>query len=264
MLYFHSWSGGKDSTASIILDHIHKLPPSRIVMSEVMFDIKRGISGELPEHMEWVHNVAIPLFKSWGYETEIIHAKVDYLSLFYHVIEKTENEERKGKYAGWLIGGKCAANRTLKTCPIGEYYKQFDDAEIIQYVGIAADEKERLQRLEGTNKVSLLQRYGYTERMARDLCEEYNLLSPIYKFSKRGGCWFCPNQKWEEFAHTRKHHPELWAELEKLNKEQNVVSRGFKWGKTLEQVTERVDQEIRNQAAASAQISIFDFLEEEQ
>ena len=66
MKYFHSWSGGKDSTASIILDHIHRLPPTKIIMSEVMFDKKRNISGELPEHMEWVKNKAIPVFKEWG------------------------------------------------------------------------------------------------------------------------------------------------------------------------------------------------------
>ncbi len=66
MKYFHSWSGGKDSTASIILDHMHGLPPTKIIMSEVMFDKKRNISGELPEHMEWVKNKAIPVFKEWG------------------------------------------------------------------------------------------------------------------------------------------------------------------------------------------------------
>lgn len=66
MLYFQNWSGGKDSTASIILEHIHGLPHSKIIMSEVMFDKRRNISGELPEHMEWVHNTAIPIFQSWG------------------------------------------------------------------------------------------------------------------------------------------------------------------------------------------------------
>ena len=66
MLYFQNWSGGKDSTASIILEHIHGLPPSKIIMSEIMFDKKRNISGELPEHMEWVHNTAIPIFQNWG------------------------------------------------------------------------------------------------------------------------------------------------------------------------------------------------------
>ena len=38
MQYFHSWSGGKDSTASIILDPIHGLPPAKIIFSEVMFE----------------------------------------------------------------------------------------------------------------------------------------------------------------------------------------------------------------------------------
>lgn len=82
MLYFHSWSGGKDSTASVILDHIHGLPPSTIIFSEVMFDKKRGISGELPEHIDFVMNKAKPLFESWGYKVEIVRAGKDYIDLF--------------------------------------------------------------------------------------------------------------------------------------------------------------------------------------
>lgn len=35
------WSGGKDSTASIILAHIHHLPITEIVFCEVMFDKSR-------------------------------------------------------------------------------------------------------------------------------------------------------------------------------------------------------------------------------
>lgn len=146
MLYFHSWSGGKDSTASIILDHIHELPPSKIIMSEVMFDNKRGISGELPEHMEWVHNKAIPQFKAWGYEVEILHDDKDYLDLFYHIITKTQNSARLGKYAGFPIAGMCAVNRDCKIRPITRYYKTVSKA-FIQYVGIAIDEPKRLARL---------------------------------------------------------------------------------------------------------------------
>lgn len=55
-VYIHSWSGGKDSTASIILDHIHQLPPSKVIFSEVMYDKKRRISGELPEHIDFINN----------------------------------------------------------------------------------------------------------------------------------------------------------------------------------------------------------------
>ena len=66
MKTIQSWSGGKDSTASIILEHFHGLPPSDIIFSEVMFDKQRGISGELPEHIDFVKHKAIPIFKQWG------------------------------------------------------------------------------------------------------------------------------------------------------------------------------------------------------
>ena len=49
MKYIASWSGGKDSTASIILAHEHNEPLDLIIFSEVMFD--ENISGELPEHI---------------------------------------------------------------------------------------------------------------------------------------------------------------------------------------------------------------------
>lgn len=74
-------------------------------------------------------------------------------------------------------------NRECKILPIHRYYKQFKEAEIAQYVGIAYDEKKRLSRLrkEGQiTKVSLLEKYKYTEDMAREKCLEYGLLSPIY------------------------------------------------------------------------------------
>lgn len=91
MKYFHSWSGGKDSTAAIILDHIHGLPPSRIVFCEVMYDRKNGISGELPEHIDFVKNVAIPKFTEWGFTVDLITAETDYLENFFHVISKSRN-----------------------------------------------------------------------------------------------------------------------------------------------------------------------------
>lgn len=53
MKYIASWSGGKDSTASIILAHEHNEPLDLIIFSEVMFD--ENISGELPEHIKCNH-----------------------------------------------------------------------------------------------------------------------------------------------------------------------------------------------------------------
>lgn len=79
MKYIASWSGGKDSTASIILAHEHNEPLDLIIFSEVMFD--ENISGELPEHIDFIKNKAIPVFESWGYEVKILHAKLNYTQL---------------------------------------------------------------------------------------------------------------------------------------------------------------------------------------
>ena len=97
MLYFHMWSGGKDSTASVILDHIHRLPPSTIIFSEVMFDKKRGISGELPEHIDFVKNKAKPVFENWGYKVEIVRAEKDYLDIFFTQLSIRLTRKETGK-----------------------------------------------------------------------------------------------------------------------------------------------------------------------
>lgn len=242
-IYISSWSGGKDSTATIILAHIHNEPLDKIIMSEVMFDKKRNISGELPEHIEWIHNTAIPQFNQWGYKVEIIKSNKDYLDLFYSVCKKTKYPERIGKYQAFPIGGRCVINRDLKVKPIIDYCKNIQQS-IVQYLGIAIDEPRRLEKLKGTNKISLLEKYQLTETQAFELCKQYNLLSPIYKINTRGGCWFCPNQRNEELAYLIKNHPELWNELKMLSKEENLISYGFRYGKTVEEVELKINKLI--------------------
>ena len=80
MKYIASWSGGKDSTASIILAHEHNEPLDLIIFSEVMFD--ENISGELPEHIDFIKNKAIPVFESWGYKTKILRSDRTYMITF--------------------------------------------------------------------------------------------------------------------------------------------------------------------------------------
>ena len=179
------------------------------------------------------------------------------MDLFYHVVTKSKKPERNGKYSGWLIGGMCAANNTLKIQPIKNFYKGIKE-EYIQYVGIAADEPKRLEKLRGTNQVSLLERFNFTEQEAYNLCKEYDLLSPIYKHSNRGGCWFCPNQSIKEYSYIKEHYYELWEELEKPSHEPNIISQGFRWGKTFQQVTKEVNEILDNKYWSAAQLTIFD------
>lgn len=129
--------------------------------------------------------------------------------------------------------------------------------EIIQYIGIAADEPKRLARLQ-SGKVSLLAKYGYTEAMARELCERHGLLSPIYKTGTRGGCWFCPNTRISHFCRLRREHPDLWAELETLSRTPDLCSYGFTWkGKTLQEVEREMDLYDARLEADSRQLKLF-------
>ncbi len=238
-MYVCSCSFGKDSIATILLALEHNEPLDRVVFCEVMFDNDRGISGEMPEHIEWVYKVAIPKLQSMGVIVDIVRSELDYIHYFKTKVQKG------GKYAGLQYGfpitGKCIINDRCKIKPVREYNKKFKDFDIVSYVGIAIDEPNRLKRLEGTNKVSLLAKYGYTEEMAMAKCEEYNLVSPCYSNSNRGGCWFCPNAKIKELVCLRKTHRHLWDELVLLSKTPNLCSNKFKYNKTLQDIEKEMD-----------------------
>lgn len=84
---------------------------------------------------------------------------------------------------------------------------------VVQYLGIAADEPKRLERLDGITKISPLAAIGWTELDCKQWCEENDLLSPIYTTATRGGCWFCHNQAIGQLRLLRKNYPDLWALL---------------------------------------------------
>lgn len=99
-LHIVSWSGGKDSTATIVLAHEHGLPIDLIIICLVWFDKKRGIYAEYPEVIEWIFNTAIPLFESWGYKVKVVEGERDYVYNFYHTIEKPRKEKKQRKARG--------------------------------------------------------------------------------------------------------------------------------------------------------------------
>ena len=251
MKYIASWSGGKDSTASIVLAHEHNEPLDLIIFSEVMFD--KTTSGELPEHIDFVKNKAIPIFESWGYETKILRSNKTYMDCFHH---RTIRGKNIGNKKGFVMSGHCDVQRDCKLKPIREYWKNQSE-DIVQYIGIAIDEHKRLERIvETKNKLSLLEKYGYTEQMAYDLCKKYNLLSPIYDFAPRGGCWFCPNAKDAELRHLRNCHRDLWDKLLELEKEPDLI--GNMWN-TLTKT--RIHDKEEQLFWEEQQMNIFDFME---
>lgn len=164
--------------ATILLALEHNEPLDRVVFSEVMFDHEKGISGEIPEHIQWIREVAIPKLESMGVKVDVVRSKKDYVGLCNQVLQSGKN---KGKKYGHQNRNPCYANSELKIRAIKSYLsRKRKDYDVVQYVGIAIDEPKRLSRLEGTNIVSLLAKYGFTEEMAMEKCKEYDLVSPCY------------------------------------------------------------------------------------
>lgn len=101
------------------------------------------------------------------------------------------------------------SNRGFSSSPIAQGAKK----NIVQYLGIAADEPERIKRHSVPGKVLPLVDIGWDEAYCRKWCEENDLLSPIYTTATRGGCWFCHNQGVDQLRLLRKDYPELWQLL---------------------------------------------------
>ena len=215
--YYVSWSGGADSTATALLALEHREPLTSLVYCEVMFD--EHISGEVPEHAEFIHGTAIPWFKNHGVQIEVLRSQKTFCDYFYWPITK-------GRHIGKLHGfpltgaGRCSIKRDCKLPPLRAFIRQHKDAT--WYLGIAADEERRLKSM-GHNAVSLLEKYHITQVRAREICKRYGLLSPSYQFTTRGRCFFCPNANETELRHLRDYHPNLWKKLLKLGSIQNVA-----------------------------------------
>ena len=255
MKYIASWSGGKDSTASIILAHEHNEPLDLIIFSEVMFD--ENISGELPEHIDFIKNKAIPVFEGWGYEVRILRSEKTYLDCFYHEVKRSE--KYKGMRQGFPRPKMCKINDRCKSSPLDKFFKRIEKERYTKYIGIAIDESKRMERIKSSskeNRISLLEKYGYTEQMAFDLCKKYDLLSPIYSFAPRGGWWFCPNARYAELKHLRTYHPDLWIKLLELENEPDLI--GNMWN-TLTKT--RIHDWEERFYWEERQINIFEFIE---
>lgn len=241
-----SCSFGKDSVATVLLAVEHGEPLDEAVYCEVMFDDQT--SGEIPEQIDFIREKAVPAFERYGVKTVILRSEWTYLKHFTAPVTKGQ---RKGKIRGFPLCGICTICLDCKLPPIREYLKSLPEGTV-QYIGIAKDEQERLLRLDG-KRVSLLDKYGLTERDARELCRKHGLLSPIYDFTERGGCWFCPNAKRKELRHLYDHHKELWARMMQLQALPNKCTELFNR-------TQRFSDIDRDFRLEDQQVTIFDIL----
>lgn len=96
------------------------------------------------------------------------------------------------------------------------------DRNIIEYLGIAADEPKRHGQLNDRKRAPLVE-FGIEEDLCGLYCQYNDMLAPSYETSCRDGCWFCHNQGVDQLRQLWKNYPSLWALLMKWDLDSPVT-----------------------------------------
>ena len=128
----------------------------------------------------------------------------------------------------------------LKTAIINAHLQQLREAhDVIQYIGIAADEDYRLERENNQNPSHRhpLRDWGWVEADALAYCRKMGYdWEGLYEMFDRVSCWCCPLKQYDELRRLRHHFPDLWRELLRLDARQ---CKKFAHGYTVEDFDRR-------------------------
>lgn len=199
-----SWSGGKDSTATIILMHEHGVPIKEIIYVRMMYD--DTLPATLPVMTDFVDK-AKSVFEDWGYSVRIVPSRKTVVQEINALYTKSKYEGRNGKKHGVssFYRGKCR----MTVHKMDTIKRSLPDNDQFQMIGYAADETKRHKML-GEYKHSIMLELGVMEKDTYEICRKYDLLSPLYDLGfARDGCWFCPSAPKRERDYIRKTHPDL-------------------------------------------------------
>ena len=228
-----SLSYGKDSIAMLEVIQQNNLPLDRIVHAEIM--ATDAIPADLPPMMEFKDKADKVIKERYGIEVEHLHTPKSYEECFYRIRGNNPKRHTNVKYAGRYYGFPIRFGAWCISRLKMPWLKKLGRTNIM-YIGIAADEPSRFHNLTD-KKISPLVDYGVTEFEARQTCESLGLLSPIYKQSARGGCWFCHNQGLNQLRLLRKQYPEYWALLLKWDDDSPTTFKAD--GKTVHDIDKR-------------------------
>jgi 3'-phosphoadenosine 5'-phosphosulfate sulfotransferase (PAPS reductase)/FAD synthetase len=212
--YIASVSFGKDSLAMLLLLLEHKMPLDKVIFYDTGMEF---------DAIYQTRNKAVKLLEQHGIKYTELHPPMKFEDRMYNYPYISRRGEQKQGY-GWC-GGLCRWGTKEKTMALDKYCKAIGE-EVRQYVGIALDEPQRLERLKGTNKISPLAEFGFTEPMALEHCYKHGFdwletkggADPVrlYDILDRVSCWCCRNKNLKELANYKRYLPAYFKRLEDL------------------------------------------------
>ena len=207
-----SFSGGKDSTAMLL-----RMLESGMKVDIILF-CDTGL--EFPQLYDHIRKVE----QNIGRTITVVKSDEDFEYMF---ARKKIIRRRKTKYAGkygmerdgygWAGPKMRWCTERLKNQPRERYLRELRKKyDVIEYVGIAADETYRLERKCNQRPgVQLpLVEWGMTEAECLAYCKERGYdWGGLYDKFDRVSCWCCPLQSLKELRILYREFPELWRQL---------------------------------------------------
>ena len=244
MHHIASVSFGKDSLAMLLL---------------ILDDIDRG-----------GHNYPLDevIFFDWGMEFQAIYANRDkikpmladrnikftelhYDSSFIYNFCEREVHKKDGsiQYGYSWCGGRTRWGTDRKNATIKKYYKTLPDKDIIEYVGIAADEIKRIPRALEKGQILPLVDAGMTEEDALLFCRKrrFNWQEndiDLYDIMDRVSCWCCKNNNLRELKNMFLYLPDYWERLKSLQEKTSFPYKDYKDARTVSELEEKFRKEL--------------------
>lgn len=248
MKFIASLSGGKDSLAMVLIILEKNYPLDEVVY----FDI--GVEFDsIKNNIEKIR----PILESKGIKLTILEPENTFLYTMTEKPVQKRNGECQSGYA-WC-GGTTRWGTTLKLDAIKKHNKTYGDETIIEYVGVAADERHRIDRKRNGNRIKI---YPLVEwEMKESDCLQYCYSHgwhwsengyELYDLLDRVSCKYCKNKNLNELRNIYHYMPDVWNELKEL---QDKVKMPFKNGQTIHDIETRFIKE-------DAQMNIFDYITE--
>ena len=230
--YIASCSFGKDSTAMVLRLIEEKYPLNEVVFYDTGMEFKciYNVRDQIREILK-ENNIAYTELKPEN-------------TFLYDMLVRPKIKRKTGLRAyGNEWCGKCRWHTFIKQKICNKYTGKNNHV----YIGIAADETKRLEKLDAYKSAPLAE-WNMTEKDCLNYCHDHGIYwqegdIELYDVLDRVSCWCCQNKNLKELKNMYIYLPGYWEMLKGLQSRIDEPMKGT--GKSVFQLEERFRKEIQ-------------------